>query len=116
MTLFIGYKNCSTCKDVKKFLDEKNIEYKFQDVKEDKPEYEQIKSLYEKSKLDIKKFFNTSGKIYRDLNLKDRLSDMDEEEKLNLLASDGMLLKRPIIENGNDVIIGRKNIKEYFEK
>lgn len=116
MTLFIGYKNCSTCKDVKKFLDGKNIDYKFQDVKEEKPEYEQIKKLYEKSNLDIKKFFNTSGKVYRDLNLKDKLPDMDEEEKLKLLASDGMLLKRPIIENNDDVVIGRKNIKEYFDK
>lgn len=116
MTLFIGYKNCSTCKDVKKFLDKNNISYDFQDVKENKPEYDQIKTLYKKSGQDIKKFFNTSGKIYRDLNLKEKLIDMDEDEKLKLLASDGMLLKRPIIENGEDVIIGRKNIKEYFTK
>lgn len=116
MTLFIGYKNCSTCKDVKKFLDDKNIEYTFQDVKEEKPTYDQIKALYEKSGLDIKKFFNATGQVYRKLNLKEKLSSMDEDEKLNLLASDGMLLKRPIIENGDDVIIGRKNIEEYFEK
>lgn len=115
MILFIGYENCSTCRDVKKFLDEKGIDYKFQDVKKEKPEKEQIKSLYEKSGLDIKKFFNTSGKVYRDLNLKDRLKSMDTDEKLELLASDGMLLKRPIIEDGDRVVLAKKNIIEYFE-
>lgn len=115
MILFIGYENCSTCKDVRKFLDKKNIDYKFQDVKKEKPRKEQIKKLYEKSGLDIKKFFNTSGKVYRDLNLKDKLKDMDLDEKLELLSSDGMLLKRPIIEDGDSVVIGKKNIKEYFE-
>ena len=102
--LLIGYKSCSTCKKTEKFLEEKNISYKFQDVKEEKPEKDQIK-----------KFFNTSGQIYRKLNLKDKLKDMSEDEKLDLLASDGMLLKRPIIVNGDDVVVGRLNIERYFE-
>ena len=114
--LFIGYKNCSTCKKSMKFLDEKNIKYDFQDVKEEKPEKAQIKDIYEKSGLDIKKFFNTSGKIYRQMNLKDKLTNMSEDEKLDLLASDGMLLKRPILVYGDDVVVGRINIEKYFEK
>lgn len=113
--LLIGYKSCSTCKKAEKFLEEKNISYKFQDVKEEKPEKDQIKDLYEKSGLDIKKFFNTSGQIYRKLNLKDKLKDMSEDEKLDLLASDGMLLKRPIMVNEDDVVVGRLNIEKYFE-
>lgn len=72
--------------------------------------------MYEKSGLDIKKFFNTSGQIYRKLNLKDKLKDMTEDEKLDLLASDGMLLKRPILVYGDDVVVGRLNIEKYFEK
>ena len=72
--------------------------------------------MYEKSGLEIKKFFNTSGQIYRKLNLKDKLKDMTEDEKLDLLASDGMLLKRPILVYGDDVIVGRLNIEKYFEK
>lgn len=114
--LLIGYKSCSTCKKTENFLNEKEIEYKFQDVKEEKPEKDQIKKLYEKSGLDIKKFFNTSGQIYRKLNLKDKLKDMTEDEKLDLLASDGMLLKRPILVYGDDVVVGRLNIEKYFEK
>ena len=92
------------------------IEYKFQDVKEEKPEKDQIKEIYQKSGLDIKKFFNTSGQIYRKLNLKDKLKDMTEDEKLDLLASDGMLLKRPILVYGDDIVVGRLNIEKYFEK
>ena len=114
--LLIGYKSCSTCKKTEKFLEEKKIDYKFQDLKEEKPEKDQIKDLYEKSGLDIKKFFNTSGQIYRKLNLKDKLKDMTEDEKLDLLASDGMLLKRPILVCGDDVVVGRLNIEKYFEK
>ena len=96
--------------------EEKKIYYKFQDVKEEKPEKDQIKDLYKKSGLEIKKFFNTSGQIYRKLNLKDKLKDMTEDEKLDLLASDGMLLKRPILVYGDDVVVGRLNIEKYFEK
>ena len=114
--LLIGYKSCSTCKKTEKFLNEKNISYKFQDVKEEKPEKDKIKNIYDKSGLDIKKFFNTSGQIYRKLNLKDKLKDMNEDEKLELLASDGMLLKRPILVYGDDVVVGRLNIEKYFEK
>ncbi|MDU7163535.1 MAG: Spx/MgsR family RNA polymerase-binding regulatory protein [Anaerococcus vaginalis] len=114
--LLIGYKSCSTCKKTEKFLKEMKIEYKFQDVKEEKPEKDQIKEIYQKSGLDIKKFFNTSGQIYRKLNLKDKLKDMTEDEKLDLLASDGMLLKRPILVYGDDIVVGRLNIEKYFEK
>ncbi|AMK15949.1 arsenate reductase family protein [Methanobrevibacter olleyae] len=113
--LFIYYPRCSTCRKAKKWLDENGFEYKKQDIVEDNPNYNQLKALYEKSGLPLKRFFNTSGKIYREMELKDKLAEMNEEEQLNLLATDGMLVKRPIIETESIVLTGFRQ-KEWEEK
>ena len=95
--LFIQYPPCSTCQKAKKWLDEHSLSYTNRHIKEDKPSYEELKRWYEKSGLPLKKFFNTSGLVYKSLGLKDKLPTMSEEEQLRLLATDGMLVKRPII-------------------
>ena len=95
--LFIQYPPCSTCKKAKAWLDEKGIAYTDRNIKEDNPTYEELKAWYERSGMPLKKFFNTSGLLYNSMNLKDRLEDMTEEEQLRLLASDGMLVKRPLV-------------------
>ena len=97
MMLFIQYPPCSTCKKAKAWLDEKGIAYTDRNIKEDNPTYEELKAWYERSGMPLKKFFNTSGLLYKSMNLKDRLEDMTEEEQLRLLASDGMLVKRPLV-------------------
>ena len=94
--LFIQYPKCKTCQKAKKWLDENNIEYTDRHIKEENPSYEELKSWYEKSGLPLKKFFNTSGVLYKSMQLKDKLPDMSDEEQLRLLASDGMLVKRPL--------------------
>ncbi len=113
--LFLEYPKCSTCKRAKKWLDENNIEYTDRDIKLDNPRFEELKDWYGKSGLPLKKFFNTSGLIYRDLGLKDKLENMSEKEQLNLLAGDGMLVKRPLVISENTVLIGFKE-KEWKEK
>jgi arsenate reductase len=113
--LFICYPKCSTCKKAKKWLDENNIEYTERDIKLENPSYDELKTWYENSSLPLKKFFNTSGMIYRDMNLKDKLPDMSEEEQLKLLSTDGMLVKRPLIVKGNTVLTGFRE-KEWEEK
>jgi arsenate reductase len=113
--LFICYPKCSTCKKAKKWLDENNIEYTERDIKLENPTYDELKTWYENSSLPLKKFFNTSGMIYRDMNLKDKLPDMSEEEQLKLLSTDGMLVKRPLIVKGNTVLTGFRE-KEWEEK
>lgn len=113
--LFVCYPKCSTCKKAMKWLDENNISYEFRDIKTDNPSYDELKQWISKSGLDIKKFFNTSGVIYREKNLKDKLPDMTDDEKIKLLATDGMLVKRPIIVTDKLVIVGYKE-KEYEEK
>lgn len=114
MYTVLCYSKCSTCQKALKYLDEKKINYIKRDLKEDKPDYDLLKKLVELSKLDINKFFNTSGKLYRELNLKDKLKTMSYEEKLQLLASDGMLVKRPILYSDDIVIVG-KNEEAYDE-
>lgn len=111
---FYGYPRCGTARKAKKWLDENNIEYEEINVVEQPPSRQQIKELYEKSGLELKKFFNTSGKKYRELGLKDKVKSADEEELLDILASDGMLLKRPIITDGTNVTVGFK--EEQFEE
>ena len=106
--LFIQYPPCSTCQKAKKWLDEHGISYTDRHIKEDKPSYEELKLWYEKSGLPLKKFFNTSGLLYKSLNLKEKLPNMTEEEQLRLLSTDGMLVKRPIVVNGNTVLVGFK--------
>ncbi len=106
--LFLQYPKCTTCIKAKKWLDDNNLTYEDRDIKLKNPSYEELKEIYEKSGLDIKKFFNTSGMIYKEMNLKDKLADMSVEEKLKLLATDGMLVKRPIIVKGDIVLTGFK--------
>lgn len=104
--LFIEYPKCSTCKKAKKWLDEKQISYTDRHIVEENPTYEELKEWYQKSGMPLKKFFNTSGLLYKELQLKDKLKDMSEEEQLKLLASNGMLVKRPLVVNGDMVLTG----------
>ena len=106
--LFLEYPPCTTCKKAKKWLDDNNISYEARHIKENNPTYEELKAWYEKSGLPLKKFFNTSGIQYRALELKDKLPNMSEEEQLHLLASDGMLVKRPLVVTDTAVLTGFK--------
>ncbi|RAS87516.1 arsenate reductase family protein [Priestia endophytica] len=108
------YPKCSTCRNAKKWLDEHNVEYNAIHIVENPPSKEEIKELYEKSGLELKKFFNTSGKKYRELGLKDKVASASNEELFELLASAGMLLKRPIVTDGEKVTVGFKD--EMFQK
>lgn len=104
--LFIQYPPCTTCQKAKKWLDEKGISYETRHIKEEKPTYEELKGWYVKSGLPLKKFFNTSGLLYKSMNLKEKLPAMTEEEQLRLLASDGMLVKRPLLITESTVLTG----------
>jgi len=106
--LFIQYPPCSTCQKAKKWLDANGIVYEDRHIKENKPTYEELKAWYEKSGLPLKKFFNTSGLLYKSMQLKDKLPAMSEEEQLRLLATDGMLVKRPIVVKDDLVLTGFK--------
>ena len=106
--LYVCYPKCSTCKKAQKWLGANGIEYETRDIKENNPTYDELKEWHCKSSLPLNKFFNTSGLIYRSMNLKDKLVDMSEEEQLELLATDGMLVKRPIIITDNTVLVGFK--------
>lgn len=112
--LFLHYPPCSTCKKAKLWLEEKGISYEGRHIKENNPTYEELKAWYARSGLPLKKFFNTSGLQYRALELKDRLPTMSEEEQLRLLASDGMLVKRPMVVTETSVLVGFK--AEQWEK
>ena len=103
--LFLQYPPCSTCQKAKKWLDEHSLSYTNRHIKEDKPSYEELKRWYEKSGLPLKKFFNTSGLLYKSLNLKDKLPTMTDEEQLQLLATDGMLVKRPLLVTEKGAVI-----------
>ena len=106
--LFLQYPPCSTCKKAKNWLDEHGISYTDRLIKENNPSYEELKSWYQRSGLPLKRFFNTSGLAYKALNLKERLPAMTEEEQLQLLASDGMLVKRPLLITEDKVLPGFK--------
>lgn len=108
MNTFICYPKCSTCKKALKFLEENNISYELRDIKLNNPNKEELDKLIKLSGKDIKSFFNTSGLLYRSLELKDKIPNMNYEEKLELLASDGMLVKRPIFVTNNIVLVGFK--------
>ena len=112
--LFLEYPPCTTCKKAKKWLDDNGISYEDRHIKENNPSYEELKVWYEKSGLPLKKFFNTSGIQYRALELKDKLPGMSEEEQLRLLATDGMLVKRPLLVTETAVLTGFK--AEDWEK
>lgn len=112
--LFIEYPKCSTCQKAKKWLQEQGVTFTDRHIKEDKPTKEELKEWHEKSGMDIKKFFNTSGMLYKDLKLKDRLPEMFLEEKYELLSTDGMLVKRPLLVTNKGVLTGFK--PEEWEK
>ena len=107
-TILIEYPKCSTCKKAKKWLEAKNIEYIDRNIIEETPTIEELSKWIKESKQDIKKWFNTSGLKYRALNLKEKLAKMKNEEKIEILASDGMLIKRPILISKNRIFIGFK--------
>ena len=113
--LFIQYPNCTTCQKAKKWLDAHNITYTERHIAEDNPSYNELKEWHGKSGLSLKKFFNTSGLLYKEMQLKDRLPAMSEEEQLKLLATNGMLVKRPLIVAENKVLTGFKET-EWEEK
>lgn len=106
--VFICYPKCGTCQKAKKWLDENGKKYEIRDIKEEKPTIKELTEWYKKSGVPLKKFFNTSGLLYKSLELKDKLPEMSEEEQLKLLATDGMLVKRPILLDGEKVLVGFK--------
>ncbi len=112
--LFVCYPKCSTCKKARKWLDESGVEYTLRDIKTDNPTAEELKTWWKISGLPLKRFFNTSGNIYKEMKLKDKLPEMSEEEQLALLATDGMLVKRPILVGEDKVLVGAKE-KEWEE-
>lgn len=112
---FIYYPKCTTCQKAKRWLDTNDITYTERHIAEENPSYEELKEWYAKSGLPLKKFFNTSGLLYKEMQLKDKLPVMSEEEQLRLLATNGMLVKRPLVLDGNNVLVGFKEA-EWAEK
>jgi len=113
--LVLVYRKCSTCLKALKWLEDNNIAFDERPIKKQNPTYEELKGWYQRSGLPLKKFFNTSGLIYKDLGLKDKLPTMSEEEQLQLLATDGMLVKRPLVVGEDFVLTGFKE-KEWEER
>ena len=113
--LLICYPKCSTCQKAKKWLESQGIAYTERNIAEENPTYEELKEWYKKSGLPLKRFFNTSGLLYKSMQLKDKLPEMSEEEQLKLLATDGMLVKRPLVVDGDTVLTGFKEA-EWTEK
>ena len=110
--IFIEYPKCSTCKKAKKWLDDHNIKYEDRHIIDNNPTFDELKEWYHKSNLDIKRFFNTSGMLYKKMNLKDKLPNMNEDEMLEILSTNGMLVKRPLIISDDVILIGFKE-KEW---
>lgn len=113
--LFIYYPKCSTCIKAKKWLDEEGVKYTERHIVEENPSFDELKEWWEKSGLPLKKFFNTSGMLYKEMQLKDKLPGMSEDEQLKLLSTNGMLVKRPIVVKGKTVLVGFKEA-EWSEK
>lgn len=113
--LFICYKNCSTCKGIEKSLNDKGIVFEKRDIKEENPTAIELEKWHKQSGLALKKFFNTSGMVYREMNLKDKLSEMTEDEQYQLLATDGMLVKRPILLTDEEEVLVGPLVKKYIE-
>jgi arsenate reductase len=111
MVKFICYPKCTTCQKAKKWLDDNKIEYDIRDIKLDNPTLDELTKWHAKSGLPIKKFFNTSGLLYKSLDLKNKLTNMSEGEMLNLLSSDGMLVKRPLLIGEDFVLVGFKEVE-----
>lgn len=112
---FICYPKCTTCQKAKKWLDDNKIEYELRDIKTENPSIDELNEFYKLSGQPLKKLFNTSGLLYKSMDLKNKLSEMSEEEMISLLASDGMLVKRPLLVSDEFVLIGFKE-KEWAEK
>ncbi len=110
--LLVLYPKCTTCKKAVKWLEENGISFDARDIKEDNPSFEELSEWYKKSGLPLKRFFNTSGVLYKSMNLKEKLADMTEEEQLKLLSTDGMLVKRPLLIDGDRVLVSFKE-KEW---
>jgi arsenate reductase len=113
--LFVNYPKCSTCRKAKKWLEEHDFEFESKHIVEDNPTADELREWWQISELPLKRFFNTSGMKYREMKLKDKLPDMSEDEQLDLLATDGMLVKRPILVDGDTVLVGFR-VKEWEEK
>lgn len=113
--LFICYPKCSTCQKAKKWLEEQNLSFTERHIVENNPTYEELKNWHEASGLPLKKFFNTSGLLYKEMQLKDKLPGMTEDEQLKLLATNGMLVKRPLVVDGDVVLVGFREA-EWAEK
>lgn len=111
MIKFICYPKCTTCQKAKKWLDDNKIEYELRDIKLENPTFEELTEWYKKSGLTLKKFFNTSGLLYKSLDLKNKLPEMSEDEMLKLLATDGMLVKRPLLICDDFVLVGFKEVE-----
>lgn len=115
MLKFICYPKCTTCQRAKKWLDDNGVEYELRDIKLDNPTFDELTEWYEKSGLPIKRFFNTSGLLYKSLGLKDKLPQMSDSEALKLLSTDGMLVKRPLLISDDFVLVGFKEA-EWADK
>jgi arsenate reductase len=115
MLNFICYPKCTTCQKARTWLDERKLDYAFRDIKLDNPTYEELKAWQALSSLPARKFFNTSGLLYKSLHLKEKLPSMSQEEQLQLLATDGMLVKRPLLVGDGFVLVGFKEA-EWQEK
>ena len=113
--LFVEYPKCTTCQKAKKWLDQHRVDYEDRHIKEQNPTEEELKEWHARSGLPLKKFFNTSGMLYKSMQLKDKLPTMSEEEQIALLSTDGMLVKRPLVIGENYVLTGFKE-KEWEEK
>ena len=109
MLLFVEYPKCTTCQRAKKFLDDRGAVYTDRHIKEENPTYDELKAWHAKSGLPLRSFFNTSGLLYKSMQLKEKLPLMSEEEQLRLLATDGMLVKRPIVVDGDTILVGFKS-------
>lgn len=112
--LFLEYPKCSTCRKAKKYLEENHVEFVDRHIVEANPTTEELKEWITKSGLPVKKFFNTSGKLYKEMGLKDKLASMSEEEQIELLASNGMIVKRPLIIEEGRVLVGFKEAEWKF--
>ena len=110
--IFIEYPKCSTCKKAKKWLDDHNIKYEDRHIIDNNPTFDELKEWYHKSNLDIKRFFNSSDMLYKEMNLKDKLPNMNEDQMLEILSTNGMLVKRPLIISDDVILTGFKE-KEW---
>ena len=111
MIEFICYPKCTTCQKAKKWLDDNKVEYNLRDIKIENPSIDELCNWHKVSELPLKKFFNTSGILYKSMELKDKLPNMSEEEQLNLLSTDGMLVKRPLVIGRDFVLVGFKEVE-----